>query len=87
MREIFIGSARFPDIPIFFTEQPYLGQILAHAKSLKTAHINFTHRPATYNPREGTKMLVEQCSSTITQFGIETRVWHVSSSLLAFFSN
>lgn len=25
-------------------------------------------------------MLVEQCSSSLTQFGIETRVWHVSFS-------
>lgn len=67
-------------IPWLRPEQPYLGQILAHATNMKTVHINFTHRPATYNPREGTQMLVEQCSSSITQFGIETRVWHVSLS-------
>ncbi|EIM87235.1 uncharacterized protein STEHIDRAFT_168052 [Stereum hirsutum FP-91666 SS1] len=63
-------------------ELPYLGQILAHAKDMKTVHINFTHRPATYNPREGTQMLVEQCSSSITQFGIETRVWHVEREVV-----
>lgn len=54
--------------------------ILSLAKSLRTVHINFTRRLETDDPREDAMVVVRQCSPTVRQLGVETRVWDVSFS-------
>ncbi|KAA1474575.1 hypothetical protein DENSPDRAFT_905907 [Dentipellis sp. KUC8613] len=57
-----------------------LGPILAHARKLRTVHVNLVLRP----PRiqDVALAIVTQCSPTVVQFGIDTRVWQVSREVV-----
>ncbi|KAI0311408.1 hypothetical protein OF83DRAFT_1151190 [Amylostereum chailletii] len=59
------------------SDLPSLGPVLARATALRTVHVNLTHRPKAYHPRDQAHALLSHCSPTVTQLGIETRVWHV----------
>ncbi|KAL0565393.1 hypothetical protein V5O48_016630 [Marasmius crinis-equi] len=66
-----------------------LGEHLSTAKGLRTVHVNYPlmdasqsdSEPPVLSPDEAFK-LVEGCSSTITQFGCNTRVWKVDREVL-----
>ncbi|KAG7095387.1 hypothetical protein E1B28_006143 [Marasmius oreades] len=66
-----------------------LGDHLSQAHVLRTMHINYPlidasqsqAEPPVMSPTEALK-LVEQCSSTISQFGCNTRVWKVEREIV-----
>lgn len=66
-----------------------LGERLSQAHSLRTLHVNYPltdasqsqSEPPVMSPTEALK-LVEHCSSSVSQFGCNTRVWKVEREII-----
>ncbi|KAI0030157.1 hypothetical protein K488DRAFT_79788 [Vararia minispora EC-137] len=67
---------------LFFTASPsnlaQLGPILARALNLRAVHINLFPIPEHFQVYDYAAELVAYCGSTVTQFGMNTKVWQVA---------
>ncbi|VDB86402.1 unnamed protein product [Peniophora sp. CBMAI 1063] len=60
------------------SDLPELGPLLAKARQLTAVHVNISELPVPYEPNTRAMALLSQCSPTVTQFGIDNRVWQIA---------
>ncbi|KZV67676.1 hypothetical protein PENSPDRAFT_611087 [Peniophora sp. CONT] len=63
---------------IDYSDLPQLGPVLAKARQLNAVHVNISELPVPYEPNARAMALLSQCSPTVTQFGIDNRVWQIA---------